>query len=231
MAASLRALGPEAAAANNEPRIESFAETLVTLGSGKAAAAEAFRALRTHVMAQHVEKGRRALALCAPSRGVGCTFVAANLAIALSQIGVKTLLIDANMRNPGAELHFIPNGPTSGLKQCLTEGDQIGDHIIPEVLPDLSLMFAGGLAESAQELLATTHFADQMSACLRDFDVTILDTPPANRCSDSLRISTVVDYSMIVTRRNKTAVNDVRVLAGQLEDDGAHVVGTVMTEI
>ena len=43
-----------------------------------------------------------------------------------------------------------------------------------------------------------------MEFCLRDFDATIVDTPPANTCADARRISTVVGYSLIVTRRNKT---------------------------
>ena len=86
-ATALRALPVEPSDAAGEPRIQAFASSLVTLESGQAASAEAFRALRTHVMAQHVEHGRRAVALCAPSGGVGCTFVASNLAIALSQIG------------------------------------------------------------------------------------------------------------------------------------------------
>ena len=47
---------------------------------------ESLRALRTHVMARHVSEGHRALAVCAASKGSGCTFVATNLAAALSQM-------------------------------------------------------------------------------------------------------------------------------------------------
>ena len=64
---------------------------LITLSDRSAETSEAIRQLRTHVMARHVQQGHRALAICAASEGVGCTFVAANLAVALSQIGVNTL--------------------------------------------------------------------------------------------------------------------------------------------
>ncbi len=74
--------------------------TLVVNSAPSGGSAEAIRALRTHLMAQHLQEGRRALAVCAASRGVGCSFVAANLALALSQIGVKTLLVDADLRAP-----------------------------------------------------------------------------------------------------------------------------------
>src|SRR5690348_13376785 len=55
---------------------------LVTLRAPLSPGAEAIRALRTHVLAQHIHAGRRGLVVCAPSVDVGCTFVAANLAVA-----------------------------------------------------------------------------------------------------------------------------------------------------
>jgi capsular exopolysaccharide synthesis family protein len=214
-----------------EPSSFSLSKALVTLAPDVTAAAEAFRALRTHIMAQHLEKGRRALAICAPTAGVGCTIVAANLAVSLSQIGVKTLLVDANLRHPGLDTLFIPSSPVEGLEQCLsTRGGNFGDYIESEVLPDLSIMFAGSVPDNPQELLATGRFEELMNFCLRDFQMTILDTPPANTCSDARRVSTVAGYSLIVSRRNKTLVNDVKTLIGQLESERARVVGSVMTE-
>lgn len=208
-----------------------LSKALVTLTSEVTAAAEALRALRTYVMAQHLEKGRRALAICAPTSGVGCSTVAANLAVSLSQIGVKTLLIDANLRHPVLDQLFVPPEPVEGLQQCLRSGaGHFGDYIESDVLPDLSIMFAGGVPENPQELLATGRFEELMNFCLRDFQMTILDTPPANNCSDSRRVSTVAGYSLIVSRRNKTLVNDVKTLISQLENERARVVGTVLTE-
>lgn len=204
---------------------------LVTLTPEVSGAAEAFRALRTHIMAQHLEKGRRALAVCAPSAGVGCSMVAANLAVGLSQIGVKTLLMDANLRHPTIDQFFMPSTPVEGLQQCLSSSSgNFGDYIESDVLPDLSIMFAGGETPNPQELLATARFEDLMNFCLRDFQMTILDTPPANICADGRRVSTVAGYSLIVSRRNKTLVSDVKTLISQLESERARVVGTVLTE-
>jgi protein-tyrosine kinase len=183
-------------------------------------------------MAQHVQEGRRALAVCAATAGVGCTFVASNLAVALSQIGVKTLLIDVNMRNPSVDRLFQSDHSVSGLQQCLLASDHnFGDYIEEDVLQDLSIMYAGGIAANAQELLATDRFSELMNFCLRDYDMTILDTPPANSCSDVHRVSTVVGYAMIVTRRDKTRVSDLKTLVSELREDRARVVGTVMTEV
>ena len=206
-----------------------FAPQLVTLSNTPDPRGEAIRALRTHVVAQHLHKGRRALAVCAASPGVGCTFIAANLAVSLSQIGVKTLLIDADLHNPSVEALIRPSHPGKGLAHCLAIGDaDVYPPIHADVLPNLSVLFAGGAAADAQELLGAERFQALMAICLRDFDATIVDTPPANRYSDARRVSTVVGYSLIVAARDKTYINDVKTLAAQLQTDHARVVGTVL---
>jgi capsular exopolysaccharide synthesis family protein len=208
-----------------------FSPSLLTLNAPNDAAAEAIRALRTHLMAQHIQEGRRALAICGPSAGVGTTFIAANLAVALSQIGVKTLLIEGDMRRPNLQQYIRSPKTGAGLAQCLAS-DEIGfgEVIDADVLPNLSVIYSGGPSANPQELLGGERFHMLMEFCLREFDATILDTPPANTCADARRISTVVGYSLIVTRRHKSFVDDVRTLASQLEADRAKVVGTVLNE-
>lgn len=204
---------------------------LVTLTNPLGGEAEAIRALRTHVMAQHIDLGRRALAVCAPSAGVGCTFVAANLAIALSQVGVSTLLIDADLRAPGMAKLLPPSRSLPGLTQFLSDPEKtVGECLDQDVFPNLSVLHAGESAPNAQELLASDRFAALMNACLRDYDATIVDTAPANRFADCRRVSTVVGYSLLVARRNQTFVKDLQVLAAQLESDHARVIGSVLNE-
>ena len=202
---------------------------LTTLSRPLSAAAEAIRALRTHVLAQHIQAGRRGLAICGPSINVGCSYVAANLAVALAQIGLKTLLVDGDLRAPGVDKFIPPRTATGGLSACLHVTDsRIGDYIDPDLLPNLSVFFAGDAAVNAQELLAREWCGDVMHQCLRDFDITIVDTPPANTSADARRISNVIGYGLIVARRHKSLVSDVRVLVEQLIDDHATVIGTVM---
>jgi capsular exopolysaccharide synthesis family protein len=205
---------------------------LVTLTEGRPIEAEAIRTMRTHIMARHVEDGRRGLTMCAATDGVGCTFMAVNLAVSLAQIGVKTLLIDADLRAPSVHRMVEPTTSVGGLVQCLNSPDQHPyDLIHPEVLPNLSILFSGGVAENAQELLGSERFKDLIDRCLRDFEFTVVDTPSSNRCADARRISTVVGYGVIVAKRNATYFSDVGVLAAQLEEDGAKVVGTVLNEV
>ncbi len=211
-------------------RAYSFSPAVVTLSAPHAEQAEAIRTLRTHIMAQHLDDGRRGLAICGPSIGVGCTFTAVNLAVALSQTGVNTLLIDGDLRKPSVQDLIRPAQPVIGLRQALN-AEEAEDGVIQSfVLPNLSVMFSGGTAPDAQELLASDRFKDLVDQQLRDFDMTIIDTPAANSCADARRISTVVGYSLIVVRRNQSFISDMQALAAQLNEDRARIVGTVMNE-
>lgn len=221
---------PEAGA--GAPSRYEFSSDLVTLTDGRLSEAEAIRTIRTHVIARHIKDGRRGIALCAPSEGVGCTFTAVNLAVALSQVGVSTLLIDADMRAPTVERFIRPQEPTPGLRDYVSsESALASDCIHAEVLPNLSVLYAGGHADDAQELLAGERFRQLIDRSLRDFEFTVIDTPPANLCADARRIGSIIGYTLIVARTNVTLLNDISTLARRLQEDGTRVVGTVLNEV
>lgn len=206
-----------------------FSPALVTLHAPLSPGAEAIRALRSHVLTQHIQAGRRGLAVCGPSLNVGCSFVSANLAVALAQVGLNTLLVDGDLRLPTLQQLLPPRGPNGGLAACLaTHEGLVGDFVDADVLPNLSVLYAGQVALNSQELLARERFEEVMNQCLRDYDITIVDTPPANTSADARRISNVVGYALVVARRNKSLVADVKTLVEQLIDDHAVVIGTVM---
>lgn len=219
-------------AAEAEARAETgrVATGLVMVSDPSGPTAEAIRALRTHLVAQHLSVGRRTLAICGFHKGAGCSFVAANLAAALSQIGVNTLLIDADLRRPSVRgLIGVPSG--RGLADYLADPDaSFSDCVTPEVLPSLSVMLAGQRADRPQELLAGARFRALIEFCSREYEVTVVDTPAADTCADARRVSTVAGYSLVVARRNATSVADVRELVGQLADDNAKTIGAVLND-
>jgi capsular exopolysaccharide synthesis family protein len=191
--------------------------------------AESIHALRARIQSQHIEAGRRALAICGPTPEVGCTFIAVNLAAALAQVGVKTLLVDGNLRAPSVQTYFSPELAGPGLDGCLTNPSApIAEFIHDNILPNLDVLIAGEPDRNSHELLAGDGFPELINVCMRDYDMTIVDTPPANSCADALRISTVVGFSLIVARKQRTLVSDVRVLADQLKKERARAIGTVM---
>ncbi len=209
----------------------SFSDEMIMLSDPHGQSAEYIRALRTQVMAQHVEAGRRALVICEAAPRLGATFVAANLALSLAQAGISTVLIDGNLRAPSVQHLIRPSRELPGLRNCLASPDAaVGDYVQENIQPNFSVMFAGGAALNAQELLARTSFEQVVNTCMRDFTMTIIDTPPANSCADCRRIASVGGYSLIVTRRHKGLVEDVKTLASQLRATHSTVIGAVMND-
>ncbi len=205
--------------------------SLVILTEPECIEAEAIRGLRTRIMAQHVREGRRALAICSATVGAGCTFVAANLATSLAQIGVKTALVDADLRSPEIASMFGLEEDRPGLGNYLAQPDMGIDAIIqPMSLPNLSVISAGTQQTNPQELLAGNRFKNFVDQLLREFDLTIFDSTPTNTCTDAQRVATVAGYSLLVARKHKSHVKDVATLAGLLRADRSVVVGTVLND-
>jgi receptor protein-tyrosine kinase len=193
-------------------------------------ASEAIGALRTHLVTQEIGNGLGALAICGPSRSSGSTFVLVNLAVALSQIGIRTLLIDADMREPGVDQMILPPRPLPGLQQCLTGEVAFADAIQQDVLPNLSILFSGGSAPNPQELLSGATFREILDFCARDYDLALLDTPPANQSADGRYIAAVAGAALVVARKHHSLVSDVTTLAQELERNESRVIGTVLND-
>ncbi len=204
---------------------------LVTLSKPGSIQAESIGALRTHILAQHVNDGKRSLAICGPKSGVGTTHIAANLSVAMAQAGIKTLLLEANLRNPAISDYITIAGAHNGLLQCLDENEaSLGDSVYRDVIPNLSILYAGGTVANAQQLLASSNFKELASACMRDFDLVIADTPAMDSFADARRIASVMRYALPVVRRNDTFVSDVKRLVEDLQADRAQILGTFMNE-
>lgn len=204
---------------------------LVVINEPMSLRAEAIRLLRTQIIAQHVRAGRRGIAVVAPVEGVGCTYIAANLAAALSQVGVKTLIVDCNMRSPRVDQVFglDPNSP--GLSSFLSVQVARPERVVhANVLPNLSVITAGPPVLLPQELLSSNRFRDGVNTLLREFDLVVFDTPPANTSADALTVGGVVGYAMLVARRDQSYFRDVSTLVSQLQSTRCTVIGSVLNE-
>jgi capsular exopolysaccharide synthesis family protein len=206
-------------------------DELIVISDPGSVRAEAIRMLRTQVIAQHIKNGRRGLAIVSTSDGQGCSYVTANLAVALAQVGYKILLVDANMRSPRQDQIFglDPNAP--GLSSFLALQVARPERVVnANVLPGLAVITAGPPTSRPQELLSGNRFRDGVNTLLREYDLVLFDTPAANTSADALNIAGAAAYAMIVGRTNQSYYKDVSVLADQLAAARCAVVGAVLND-
>lgn len=206
-------------------------DELVVLSDPGSVRAESIRMLRTQIIAQHIKNGRRGLAVVASADGHGCSWVAANLAVALAQVGFKILLVDANMRSPRQDQIFglDPNAP--GLSSFLSLQVARPERVVnANVLPGLGLITAGPPTSRPQELLSGNRFRDGVNTLLREYDLVIFDTPAANTSADALNIGGAAAYALIVGRTNYSYYKDINTLTDQLAAARCAAVGAVLND-
>lgn len=232
---------PAADATTRTPSIEApssipapqyrFSKRIYGLSKPDSPEAESIRSLHTHLMAGHLRDGRRGLAVCSPTPGAGCTMVAVNLAAAFAQAGINTLLIDANLHSPGVLDYIRPTAPAAGLRQMLTANPDLRtNEIRREVMPNLSVLYAGGGGRGASELIANRHFKQVIDDCIRDFEFTIVDTPSQGGSTDARRVAMSVRYGLVVARRHVSYLSEVKDFVDQLATDRVRLVGTFLTD-
>jgi len=154
----LEALSEQFQYAYGRRQIELFGKSeVVAAGQPFSHAAEAFRALRAQLLPVLAGTHRNALAVLSPDSRDGKTYVAANLAVTFSQLGGRTLLIDADLRTPRQHRLFGTDAG-SGLSTMLA--GRSGRHIAQPVsaLPGLHVLSAGPVPPNPLELLQRPAF-------------------------------------------------------------------------
>jgi len=193
---------------------------------------EALRALRSQLLLRWFsgEPERRTLAIVSPDRGDGKSVLCANLAVVFSQLGERTLLIDADLRHPTQhQLFSLGNG--SGLSTILSRRAEI-DAIEPiPAFENLFVLPAGAVPPNPQELLSRSQFALLLETAAARFDVILIDTPAANAYADAQTIAVRSSGALLVTRKHRTRLRDADQLAQTLTRLSAHMVGAVINEI
>jgi len=206
-------------------------DEVIVLTDPRGVRAEAVRLLRTQIIAQHIKAGRRGLAFVAPVADSGCSNLIANLAVLLAQVGIKTLLVDANMRDPRQHQIFGLDADAPGLSSYLSLAVARPERVVnANVLPSLAIITAGPPVPRPQELLSTRRFRDGVNILLREYDIVLFDTPPANSSADALTIGAAAGYVLIVGRRDHTFFKDVNTLVDQLQTSRCPVIGSVLNE-
>jgi len=190
---------------------------------------EALRALRSQLMLRwfNHDPARKALAIVSATRKEGRSYIAANLAVVFSQLGQRTLLIDADLRNP-CQHQLFGLESRAGLSAVLSR--RAGPEALQRIpsLPDLSVLPAGALPPNPQELVAGPLFAQLLQELAAHFDVILLDSPAAAETADAQTLAVRAGAAMIVVRKNSSRLWRVQSVSDSVVQAKATIVGAVL---
>ena len=207
----------------------SFSPELVAAYAPFSPQVESLRALRSQLMLRWFVPGHKTLALVSAQPGDGASYLSANLAVVFSQLGERTLLIDANLRSPGAGALFNLGGG-KGFSDILAERADISAiQRIPSFV-DLSVLPAGTMAPNPAELLSRSNLINILATLGGDYDVILLDTPAAQIATDFQIVAARAGGAIITVRKHHTRISDVAGIKDMIAAAGAEVVGAVVNE-
>lgn len=191
--------------------------------------AEAFRILRSQLILRwfDADPANKCLAIVSGERREGRSYIAANLAVVFSQLGERTLLIDADLRNPCQHRLF---GADNRIGLSAVLADRAGPESIQPVaaLPNLSLLPAGTLPPNPQELLARPLLPQFLKQAAPQFDVILFDTPAAGETSDAQTVAVRAGAALIVARKDSARRWRVQGVSESVALSKAAIVGAVL---
>jgi len=194
----------------------------------RSVASEAFRKVRTSLSFSDVDNGLRTIVVTSAGRSEGKTTVASNLALAFAQNGKRTILVDADLRQPMVhDIFGLPND--LGLSGALIN-DRVPatKFLAPTEEPNLSVLTAGQPPPNPAELLASKRMTRIIDALATQADIVVIDTPPLLAVTDAAVLATAVDGTILVVSAKRTKRAAARAAAATLQAVGGRVLGVVL---
>jgi succinoglycan biosynthesis transport protein ExoP len=206
---------------------------LPILDDSRSQLAESFRTFRSNLLFTGVDRPRRSMLVTSPVPGDGKTTCAAHLGVALSQLGKKVLLVDADLRKPALHRAFeVKSAP--GIVNVLLEEDwpkALEKAIQATRTRNLYLLPCGNVPPNPNEMLGSEKIGQVMECLSGRYDFLILDAPPLLAVSDPMVLANRVDGIVLVVRGGQTSRSALKNSMDLLANAQSKILGIVLNGI
>ena len=205
--------------------------------------AESFRLFRTNLLYLFENNESKVICLTSSNAGECKSWVTSNLAISCAQYGKKVLIIDADLRKGRQHRIFKKSNRTGlsdllkNLRGSLTEEDEqkIEEELTVKIqdtdVPNVYLLTSGPVPFNPSELLGTANIEFLLNLLKKEFDLIIIDTPPASIITDALIFANKVDYMFLVASSRKTKKELLLNTKKAIESVGGKIPGIILNQI
>lgn len=205
----------------------------------KSPISEIFRTLRTNIQFMNTDKKMKTLLVTSTFPGEGKSWVTSNLAITFAQAGKRVILIDADMRK-GRQYKLFGVSPRPGLSNLLSETEvdedgnlteNVADYIQETEVNNLFVISAGNVPPNPSELLVSAQMLRLLEE-LKDYcDIVILDGTPCELVTDSIILSRIVDYTLVVTAHKIAKKEALARVIRNIKNVGGKFAGIVVNKM
>jgi capsular exopolysaccharide synthesis family protein len=192
--------------------------------------AEQFRLVRTRLQHMASFNSTRSILVSGPSPQDGKTTIAVNLASALALNGRKTLLIDANFRQPEVHRRFgVENG--KGFSEILNGSAALRDAAVATRIPNLSVLPSGAKIANAAEIFESPLLSEFIKQALAEYDHVVFDSGPMLIASEAVALAAKVDGVITVVRAHVDSRGMLQRTREELKKVGAENLGVILNAV
>ena len=209
--------------------MEFFEYKNVVIESPNSPEAEAYRKLELNVRLQSIDKGLKVIQTTSPTPRDGKTTTAINLAAVYAERGLKTLIIDFDLRKPKIHRAF-KKANDLGFYDYIVDDMAMEDIIIKDE-SGIDLILSGKHMSSPHIVLESKKTKDMIDKAKTMYDIIIVDSPPVLSVTDAFVISNLVDGTIFVVAYNQTKKDDAKIALQQLQDASVNILGSVFANV
>jgi len=207
-----------------------ISSNLVTHLDPKSAVSEAYRTFRTNLQFTQADTPLRTVLVTSPGPSEGKSTTISNLAITLSQSGLKILVVDTDLRKP--VLHGIFGvAREPGVVHYLSGKAELKSVIKQTPVENIFLMPAGIIPPNPNELIGSQKFKNMVEELKAEFDFVLFDSPPVMAVADATVLSTIMDGVVLVICAGQSHHATMEKIVSSLKGVKANVVGGVLNKI
>jgi capsular exopolysaccharide synthesis family protein len=212
------------------PRLDFKGESVHLERDLQGAGGEAFRMIRTSIGFVNLESPVRTLLVTSAMAQEGKTTTSLNLAAAYAVGGLRTILVEADLRRPSLHRVFGMLG-TRGLTTAIVGDVPLQDAILNTDMRNMSVLMAGAIPPNPVELLGSDQMTELLDRLQRSFDIVIVDSPPVVPVADPAALAGRVDGVVLVVRAGKTDRRRLDQASQLLDRAGGRLVGVVLNDV
>lgn len=188
---------------------------------------EAYRVLRTNIQYMGLGKKIKKISVTSYKNGEGKTTTAINIAVSFAKTGIRTILVDADMRK-SMVMKRLGCYNLTGLSNFLAGYEELSNIISKTTVPGLDFIACGVKPVKPAELLESVRFHELVERLEKLYDMIIFDCPPLGQVIDCAIVTKHMDGALLVARTDSTGRQKVQQVLDQLERVNANVLGIVL---
>jgi capsular exopolysaccharide synthesis family protein len=209
-----------------------YTEKLITHQPGHSPAGEAYRMLRSNIQFMVGDRPLRTLLVTSASPMEGKSVTLANTGVVFAQNGLRTILVDSDLRRPVLHKIFqVPNrvGLSNTLLAPVTKLSE--EAIQPTEVENLYVMTSGPLPPNPSELLGSARMSQLIGELAKAADMVIFDSPPVLLATDAALLANRLDGTLLITDAGRTRRGAVVRAVDQLQRAGTNLLGGVVNRL